>query len=1417
MGRLVLFDGAKCREYSPGTPLSALPLAKKTFYVEAEPGHYSTANVGEIRVGSRPGSHVRLGDAAAEFTVSGGKMYVGNDSELYLNGRKIGTGEHALGTGDAIWAGDTHLVVQEGYVSVTGGSHTCSLNISAHTPEKYAEFPIYKRSPRVVKRQPEGTVEIAAPRDRQEMKKGELARVALPPLMMMAVTVAMGVMLGRGLFVVASAAMLAVSLVVSITRFVGDTKDRREKERERRADYERYLLGKRKEIHDTHNMQKESLLYHNLSPAGIEREVMSYSSRLYERGVNDSDFLTVSLGRSSVATSYKLDCPADKGETVRDDLVAEMRAVAGAYRSLEDMPTVVDLKKAHLGLVGEKANIHKLLFSLLAQICFFQSYHETETIILVEETDREKFGWARWLPHCRVKAINITGLVSAENQRDQVLGNIARTLKHRRLKKDEGKKEGRFTPHYVFLIDSPKLIVNHSIMEHLQSPHAELGFSMVYATDTRANLPENIRTVFLLDGGDAGTLFMDEGTLVDRGVSLYPSGKTDYGNIARKLAPIRHSLGVSTSIPDKVTFFELYGVKRPEEIPVAELWEQNACHRTLAVPLGLRGRDDAVMLNLHEKDHGPHGLIAGTTGSGKSEILQSYILSLAVNFHPHEVGFLLIDYKGGGMSNLFAGLPHLLGTITNLDGSGTMRALASIRSELSRRQKLLGENSAGHINQYTKNFRSGGAKKPMPHLFIISDEFAELKKEQPDFISELVSAARIGRSLGVHLILATQKPTGVVDEQIWSNSRFKLALKVADEAGSMEILKTPDAARLTEPGRAYLQVGNNEVYELFQSAWSGAPYSLDEERRGFDSRIYLVNRLGQGELLNDDPDEAGMDGETGMTQLGAVVGRIREVYAGLGAAPVEKPWLEPLAETIVTPHINVGADVGLIGELSLFVPLGVADIPEEQLQAEYCHSFPEDGNLAVFGASGFGKSSLMTNVALSLASVNSPAYVHFFILDYGNSALAKLKGLPHTADYLTYDDAEKLAKLLKLLSGELKERKTLFAAKNATGFRMYNEMPGENLPAVLLFIDNYDVVRETGEELEEFLVRLTRDGTGAGMYTLISASRPGIVKYSVLNNFKNRLTFHMYDENDVTAVMGRCRYKLPEVKGRAMVKIREAHVAQCYLPAPHENDILHAGEVSAAIRSIAENNSARGPRGVRMVPEVVEYVDLEPYSDPDGKRVVIGFDTETTGPVFLDFGIPCHLVLGQPGTGKTNLLKLLAKQLGGRTLFVADSHSGDLGYLEDSDGVVYMGVESRFGYFHEKFRDAVECRESGLEPSGMKQREYCASLPPLLVLIDDCAYFSSMCRSRMSDMEKLIETAMNFGGVFVATATQAKLGVYDGIIRIFKDAHTGILFGNPQEQSKFQLPPGKKPVQAANKATVARRGEFTLVRLPFMG
>ena len=326
-----------------------------------------------------------------------------------------------------------------------------------------------------------------------------------------------------------------------------------------------------------------------------------------------------------------------------------------------------------------------------------------------------------------------------------------------------------------------------------------------------------------------------------------------------------------------------------------------------------------------------------------------------------------------------------------------MRALASIKAELQKRQRLFGEHNVNHINQYQKLYKLGEAAEPMPHLFLISDEFAELKSEQPDFMQELVSTARIGRSLGIHLILATQKPSGVVDEQIWSNSKFKLALKVQNASDSMEIIKTADAAEITLPGRAYLQVGNNEIYELFQSAWSGADYSPNKNNEGFmDTTIYAINELGQYDIISDDLSGLAHKKEIAKvpTELHAVIDLSMNIQKkiillncqGHGCRRLRKGF-SFLVCVKWTYKQSWYAE-----KKPLEVTIGLLDIPEMQAQEPLRLNLTKDGHLAVFSSPGYGKSTFLQSLAMNIARTHNPQRVHLYLMDLRNKWLASAKG-----------------------------------------------------------------------------------------------------------------------------------------------------------------------------------------------------------------------------------------------------------------------------------------------------------------------------------------------------------------------------------------------------------------------------------------
>src|SRR5699024_3407761 len=324
--------------------------------------------------------------------------------------------------------------------------------------------------------------------------------------------------------------------------------------------------------------------------------------------------------------------------------------------------------------------------------------------------------------------------------------------------------------------------------------------------------------------------------------------------------------------------------------------------------------------------------------------------------------------------------------------------------------------------------KQGEASEPMPHLYLISDEFAELKSEQPDFMQELVSTARIGRSLGIHLILATQKPSGVVDEQIWSNSKFKLALKVQNQSDSKEVLKTPDAAEITLPGRSYLQVGNNEIYELFQSAWSGADYVPDKgDQEMVDTTIYAINDLGQYNILTE--DLSGLDKKDEITsvptELDAVIDYIHDYTEAQEIEPLPRPWLPPLPERIIAQELEPidFTEAWEEPKQPLTVTIGMLDQPELQAQGPLTLDLTKDGHIGVFASPGYGKSTFLQTLVMNLAQQHNPEHLHVYLLDFGTNGLLPLKGLPHVAETLLLDEVEKIGKWIRLITTTIRERK----------------------------------------------------------------------------------------------------------------------------------------------------------------------------------------------------------------------------------------------------------------------------------------------------------------------------------------------------------------------------------------------------------
>lgn len=1366
-----------------------------------------------VKIGNDSSCTIRPASDTPYTVISG--RHLESNGEVYVNGEKIAKAE--LIPGDKILVGVTEFIYHEEWLEICGicgTTYETELISYIGKPERFEDFPIYKRSPRIIKTEPYAKIQIKAPNKQERQKKGELVKRILPSCVMIIATVLMSMFMRRGMFMMVMVAATGATMIITVVTYFDDKKVKAAENKERTEAYEDYLLKKRKELYDRTEEFKESKRYHNLTLEKIEDEVEHYSNRIYERNFNDDDFLTVSLGTAHELLSFKLECDDEGFGRAGDKLYSEMLAVYNNFKAIEDIPYVADLKKSHLGIVGRPDYCRARLRDIVAQTAFFQSYHDVCIVPVVGEANKAEYEWMNWLPHTEIRSINVSGVITGENQRDQVLGHITRELKARSLTRDESRKETRFTPHYVFLIDESKLIINHSIMEHLKEEGSELGFTLIYITQTEKNLPENVKTILEVEAKNEGRILMDEGILVNKKLA-FDMANIDYEIFARRIKPLIHNKGVTTQIPENISFLELYGVKSPEEIDVKRLWSSNATHRSLSVPLGVRGKGDIVTLDLHEKAHGPHGLVAGTTGSGKSEILQSYILSLACNFHPHDVGFLLIDYKGGGMANLFKKLPHLLGTITNLDGAESMRALASIKSELKRRQDVFNRNGVNNINKYSEKFRAGQATEPMPHLFIISDEFAELKKEQPEFMAELVSTARVGRSLGVHLILATQKPSGIVDDQIWSNSRFKLCLKVQNEADSRELLHSGDAANITNPGRAYLQVGNNEIFELFQSAYSGGGYSVEKEQSEADERIFVLNELGQGSLINEDLSIGKSNDINRLTQLDAVVSHIKCIYEEEPCTEVRKPWLPPLSTEIINPNI-ANIESGDFPNISFDV--GIVDMPDRQKQEVYTHDFSKAGNMAIFGTSKVGKSTAATNAILSLAAKNSPNTLNIYIVDFGNTALFGLKDLPQVADYISFDDTEKFRKLRNILSDEISTRKKKFARANVTTLEMYNASGSEIMPAIVVVIDNYDVIKEINYDLENYFTQLTRDGVGVGIYTLVTATRANAMKYAVLNNFGARICNFMSDPSEVVSLIGRSEYKLSDIKGRALVSKDNVYLMQEYLPFECERSVGYTIQLGHMVETIKSKNIGTVAKRISVLPDEVNFKDIVIDKVEGDKRIAIGLDSEKVAPYYIDYKSQIRLILGTVQSGKTNVLKTILPQLNNGRILLFDSRTRDLDDYENYKNVVYADPSSGIEEFINDFEELVQMREMSYSAydGNFKMKDFYMSLEPISLVIEDIDTFVETLGNKGTEFNAILSRGIVTQIQIFATSMSNKLKGFDAVSKTLRDnTQSGIVLGDPQAQQIFAIRKNELGKERG-MAYVYENGIITMVKIPLM-
>lgn len=599
--------------------------------------------------------------------------------------------------------------------------------------------------------------------------------------------------------------------------------------------YGNYLIELASYIKDKykHNMEAMFRMYPSADDCCSYDES---SPDLWNRNVTHDDFLFCRLGVGDIPFQVDIQIPKEKFTVVHDFLKDKPTILYENFRTLRDVPVGVDFGENNIyGIAGGKykRGVYDIVDAIIAQIIANTSYTDVKIAFCYDkEADRTgRWDYIKWLPHVWSENKSMRYYATDKQEIADVFFELSNIMRHRSEvgAKSIGKKNF-FKPHYFLFISDASFFDGELIGKYILDKKNDYGMTTIIMTDYYQNLPNECENIIQNDEVFQGVYSVQNQARNVCNIHYDKVNPYRLEQFAKRISGIEvREVEDDAGIVSALDFFEMYGAGTLEDFRIEERWRKNRTYNSMRALVGKKSGGADCYLDIHEKYHGPHGLVAGTTGSGKSELMQTFMLSLAINYSPDDIAFFVIDFKGGGMANLFSDLPHMAGQISNLSGNQIGRAMISIKSENLRRQRIFNEFGVNNINLYTRLYKSGEASAPIPHLIIIIDEFAELKREEPDFMRELISVAQVGRSLGVHLILATQKPSGTVDDNIWSNAKFRLCLRVQDRQDSNDMLHKPDAAYITQAGRCYLQVGNDEIYELFQSGWSGAVYDDSSE------------------------------------------------------------------------------------------------------------------------------------------------------------------------------------------------------------------------------------------------------------------------------------------------------------------------------------------------------------------------------------------------------------------------------------------------------------------------------------------------------------------------------------------------------------------------------------------------------------
>lgn len=1263
---------------------------------------------------------------------------------------------------------------------------------------------------------------LAAPPPVGEAPPGGLPLQSLLPVIGSLSSITMMVVLrGNPVMVIVGAMILVVALVGGVGMAVSSRGRQVRQRRQARERYLDYLERVRSQVREARAQVRARA--HALDPAPTALgDVARNPARRWERRRGDEDFLRVRIGEA-VIPWFGLSLPEDPNPVQPYDpiMTAAGSQVCEVYSDVAGMPLVVSLRRATcISIVAPRDTGRALTRSLLAQVAALHAPDDVAIGLVVAPGETAAWAGLDLLPHVSVeeawdgplpaRRVGPTVQDVCAVMGDDLAARVAHAT---------GRRSHEPSPHATVLVvedyrdgATPALAV-----PGLSLPARELGLVQIALVEDRLDEPATTDVRITLgqtaDGPTVTVETLEEPDQPDVHGRADSLDATTFTTLAAALSPLRLSSASRSEDAAAGTIgpLDLLGVTSVDQVS-PQAWTIHAGPQFLRVPVGTDDLGRALDIDIKEGAQGgmgPHGICIGATGSGKSEFLRTFVLGLAARHGPEDLAMILVDYKGGAAFAPLARLPHVSGLIDNLEGEAGLveRARASIAGEVVRRQRQLKEaGSLASITEYRRVRADNPSLPPMPHLFVVIDEFGELLTAEPEFVDLLLTIGRIGRSIGVHMLLSSQRIESGKLRGLDTYLSYRIGLRTFSESESQVVLNTVDAFHLPpEPGWGYLKV-DTTVYTRFRSGYvSGptpGPVMQEEDQAAYAVELPPYNTVAAA--LAGDERAAGAVPEASHHDRPALiddaVSRLRP-----DVAPVASVWLPPLPDRL--PLFEV-LDSHHRDPLS--VPIGLIDDPARQHQGPWMINLDRSGgHHAVIGAPQSGRTTFLRAVAAGIATTHTPTQVTMYGLDLAGAGLARLEGFPHVGGVVTRHRTEEHLRLLEELHAMLAQRERMFRdmrIESLAHFRSLHSsgsLPGVVSPDVVLLVDGYGLIRSDFEALEAPMGELLTRGGSFGIHIVMSLTRWAEVTMRHQPLIGSKYELRLNDPTEST--IARKLSETIKVPGRALTP--DKLFAQVALPRIDNGPDEDAGE---ALTALAERTAAdwQGPAAapIRLLPESLDPATLPSvFDEPD--RVPLGLRQDTMQPELLDFeGRDPHLlVLGDPGSGKSMVLRQV---LAG----IVERHGPDevvIALMEPRGALVatvdedYLGGHATNGPRARELAAAV-----ALEMAKRRDGESSSSLR-IFVVADDFDILSAGGASPLEPLLPFLPQARDLGLTVILTrpVAGASRALFDSALQTVRDVGaTGLLLSG--ERSEGALWPGVYATAAIpGRARIVRRAE----------